>query len=255
MKRTKIIALVMFLVGIVVLSIGINSISAIAEESREAKDYTYAYWKTYYISHDLEEPKEAKLYVNGMYIKTSDIYVEKKNEVYLIGYDDLYRLFPEETEDIVFPSSNSVTRLRDWAKRYDYELHLLGKNVFLNNDGKMPVEVRSDGIRVNFSDQQPILEDNGCFIPVTSIAEVKGYDLKWDKKNNKIVITGNDKEVVLYPNSQVFWINGKQYEMDKPYILNNRILVSIYFISQVFHCSVSAEEENDVYIINLSSGW
>ena len=213
------------------------------------------YWKEVVDIDDLDEEKEAELYVNGMYIKTSDIYVSKESEVYLIGYDDLYRLFPEETEDIDFPSNHRVTNLKDWAKRYDYELHLLGENVFLNNDGRTPVEVRSDGIRVDFPDQQPILEDNGCFIPVASIAEVKGYEVKWDKKNNKIVITGNDKEVVLYPNSQVYWLNGREYEMDRPYVLNGRTLVSIYFISQVFQCSVSAEMENDVYIINLSSGW
>lgn len=208
---------------------------------------------------DLTEEKNAMVYVNGMYVATSDVYVSQDEGVYIVGFDDVYKIFPE-TKNMYLPFTNETTKMSEWASRYGYTLYQLREKVFLNNDGQTPVEVRVDGERINFPDQQPIIMDPGrTMIPVRSVAEVTEGNVTWDGENQRVIITRGSNKLILWLNNKTYWCNGYYYEMDiAPYVLNDRTMVPIVFIAQAFHCSVTTDwdgKDNNVFIVNLSSGW
>lgn len=206
---------------------------------------------------DIVEEKNCKVYVNGLYIATDDVYISQSEGIYLVGFNDIYKLFPNETKNMYLPFTDDTTYLKDWANKFGYKLTNVREKVFLNNNGRTPVEVRMEGTRIDFPDQQPIIVPPGrTMIPVKSVAQVTGCDVTWDGEHNRVIITKGNNKLILWIGNEKYWFNGYYYKMDvKPYILNGRTMVPIRFISEVFGYRISTSWENDVFIVNLSSGW
>lgn len=223
---------------------------------RENKLYIYTDEDVINIS-DIVEEKPCKVYVNGLYIATADVYISQSEGIYVVGFNDIYKMFPKETKNMYLPFTDETTYLKDWADRFGYKITNVREKVFLNNNGRTPVEVRMEGTRIDFPDQQPIIVPPGrTMIPVASVAKVTGCEVTWDGEHNRVIVTKDNNKLILWIGNESYWFNGHYYKMDvKPYILNGRTMVPIRFISEVFGYRISTSWENDVFIVNLSSGW
>lgn len=207
---------------------------------------------------DLTEEKPCELYVNGLYVKTDNAYVNAHGEVFLVGFEDVFKIFSKETANMYLPfNSTQETYLLDWCNRFDYKMTRIRDHVFINNNGQTPVEIRVNGCRVEFPDQQPVIVPPGrTMIPIASVAEVTGCSVTWDGQYQRVIIEKGNNKLILWIGDETYWFNGYYYEMDvKPYILNNRTMVPIAFISQVFQQTLTTHWEDGVFVIDLSSGW
>ena len=82
---------------------------------------------------DIVEGKNCKVYVNGLYIATDDVYISQSEGIYLVGFNDIYKLFPNETKNMYLPFTDDTTYLKDWANKFGYKLTNVREKVFLNN--------------------------------------------------------------------------------------------------------------------------
>lgn len=207
---------------------------------------------------DFIEEKPCDIYVNGLHVTTNKVYVNAEGSVYIVGFEDIFKIFSKETANMYLPfNSTQQTYLSDWCNRFGYKIARIREHVFINNDGQTPVEIRVNGNRVIFPDQQPIIVPPGrTMIPIASVAEVTGCTVTWDGQHQRVVIQKGNNKLILWIGDETYWFNGYYYEMDvKPYILNNRTMVPIAFISQVFQQTLTTHWDNGVFVINLSSGW
>lgn len=86
-------------------------------------------------SNNTDTTTMVAIYVNGT--KTSVSGKLKNGNVYLTdAYSDLRKIFPKETQGIIFPTQrNSEQLLSEWAKAFEYTQVLSGGNVYLSNTG------------------------------------------------------------------------------------------------------------------------
>ena len=129
-----------------------------------------------------------------------------------------------------------------------------GNRVYLNNDGNSPVEVVVNGHLIHFPDQQPIIIAPGrTMVPVRTIAEMLGFKVDWDTKQNCAVITQGNDTMYIYPGSTSYLFNGKYYTMDvQPVVLNGRTMVPLRFVAEAFGYTVNFHS-SDVFTVFLNS--
>lgn len=205
---------------------------------------------------DLIEEKQIQLYINGMAVETNDVYLSQEKGVYIVGFEDVFKIFPEETKNMYLPfNSTQETLLEDWCNRFGYTMNRMREHVFINNDGNTPVELRVDGIRVEFPDQQPVIVPPGrTMIPVAMVAETLGWSVDWDAQNQRVIIMKGNNTMILWFGYDTYWINGTYHEMDvKVYTERDRTMVPIAFIAEAFNQKLSFWMEDGVFIVDLST--
>ncbi len=80
-----------------------------------------------------------------------------------------------------------------------------------------------------------INSDNRTMVPVRFIAEALGLSVKWDGDKRQVIITGNDKQIVLTIDSNIAMVDGIPVKMDtKAIIVNNRTFVPLRFVAEAF---------------------
>ncbi len=204
---------------------------------------------------DLVEEKPVQIYSNGMSVETESVFLSQKG-VYLVGFEDLFKIFPTETASMYLPfNSTQETLLEDWCNRFGYTMSTMREHVFINNDGNTPVELRINGIRVEFPDQQPVIVPPGrTMIPVAFVAEALGWDVTWDSQNQRVIIMKGNNTMILWFGYDTYWINGTYHEMDvKVYTERDRTMVPIAFIAEAFNQKLSFWMEDGVFIVDLST--
>lgn len=135
-----------------------------------------------------------------------------------------------------------------------YQIISSGNRIYLNNDGGTPVEVVVDGELIHFPGQQPIIMKSGkVMMPIRKIAEMLGFNVDWDAKQNCAIITHGKNTMYIYPGDTRYLFNGKYYTMDiKPVVRNGKTLVSLPFIAERFGYSVDFESD-DILTVFLNS--
>lgn len=89
------------------------------------------------------------------------------------------------------------------------------------NDKKIELEV------------PPIIINKRTMVPLRFIVEGLGGTIYWNSINSSIKIKFSEKEILMWINSSVSYINGEKYILDTPpVILNGRTLVPIRFIAE-----------------------
>jgi hypothetical protein len=132
---------------------------------------------------------------------------------------------------------------------------LSGNRIYLNNDGNTPVEIVVDGHLIHFPDQQPIVmdPDGRAMVPVHTIAEMLGFKVDWDTKQNCTVIIQGENIMHIYPGNTSYLFNGHYYAMDiQPILLNGRTMVPICFVAEAFGYTVDFHS-GDVLTVFLNS--
>ncbi len=192
--------------------------------------------------YDDDEPfiNTVKVYRNGYYVS---------NAAYRFGSNDsnVYVNYPQtDSLKAIFgtvPSNANTTyqTLQQWATALGYKYYRYDDSVFINNDGRTPIIVMLNGERVNFPDQQPIVVDPGyTMIPVYSLGDMLGYDVKWVGGQAQQVNISNRSHVInLYIAYPYMRYDGKWLQMAvAPMISGNRTLVPARFVVEAFGLNI-----------------
>lgn len=88
------------------------------------------------------------------------------------------------------------------------------------------------------SDVKPEIKNNRTMVPLRVISENLGAKVLWS--GSKVVLTKSKVKVTLQLNSNMAVKNSKTVSLDvKPYLRNNRTMVPLRFIAEMFDCKVS----------------
>lgn len=114
------------------------------------------------------------------------------------------------------------------------------------------IAVTLNGNTLIFPDQSPLMQDGRAMIPLNTIFEALGAEVKWDKTTKTVTAVLNDQTFVLQIGSSAATVNGETLQMDTPSIIqNNRILVPLHFISDGLSLKVDWNSNNA--LVSLTS--
>ena len=96
--------------------------------------------------------------------------------------------------------------------------------------------VRNGVVTKRLMDVTPVLRNNRTMLPLRYVAEAIGADVKWDAKTRTATFTKDGLTAsVQVDGNEIVLSNGKTIKMDsKPLMLNNRVLVSVVNVANVF---------------------
>jgi Flp pilus assembly protein TadG len=81
----------------------------------------------------------------------------------------------------------------------------------------------------------PIKDNNRVMVPLRSIAEALGAEVRWDNRTNSVSLVRGELTVKLFPGSSVAFANDRPINLDAPAkIWQNRFMVPVRFVSEVF---------------------
>lgn len=195
-------------------------------------------------SHDGDDDPDpfistVRVYRNGRYVSSAAYtYTSNSSDVF-INYpqgESLKAIFGTAPQNIY-----AYTTLKQWAGAYGYYYYRYGNDVFINNDGKTPIIVMLNGERVEFTDQQPIVVDPGyTMIPVYSLGEMLGYDVKWvGGKAQQVDISNSRHQISLYIGSQYMRYDNQWLTMAvAPIVVGDRTLVPARFVVEAFGLNI-----------------
>ncbi len=98
----------------------------------------------------------------------------------------------------------------------------------------------------------PLIKNGRTMVPLRFVVEGFGGDIFWNDSDKSIKIKFQDKEIIMWINSNISYINNKKYILDAPpTIINNRTVVPIRFIAEALNSYVFWDpKEARVTIIN-----
>ncbi|MDU3010115.1 MAG: stalk domain-containing protein, partial [Peptoniphilus harei] len=96
--------------------------------------------------------------------------------------------------------------------------------------------VRNGVVTKRLMDVTPVIRNNRTMLPLRYVAEAIGADVKWDAKTRTATFTKDGLTAsIQVDGNEIVLSNGKTIKMDsKPLMLNNRILVSVVNVANVF---------------------
>lgn len=105
------------------------------------------------------------------------------------------------------------------------------------------------------NDVAPIVKNDRTMLPARFIAESLGAEVIWNGKKREVTIKGKNAKgedviILLYIDSDIAYINGKEVKLDSPaFIENGRTYTPIGFIAENLGASVAWIEEEQKIII------
>lgn len=105
-------------------------------------------------------------------------------------------------------------------------------------------------------DKLPYIEEDRTFVPIRFIAEALDVDdITWDNENKTAVLANDTKRIELTSGSNTAKVNGRVINLDAPInVYEGRTFVPVRFVSEVFECLVSWDQETySVLIDTLNS--
>jgi predicted secreted protein len=102
------------------------------------------------------------------------------------------------------------------------------------------IQIQVDGIDIA-SDTAPEITNNCTMVPVRVISEILGANVSWS--HSEVTISKSNMEVKLKLDDGTALINGETMPLDaKPYIKNNRTMVPLRFLAEMFGCNVDYKD-------------
>ncbi|MFD0711804.1 copper amine oxidase N-terminal domain-containing protein [Paenibacillus sp. GCM10027626] len=118
------------------------------------------------------------------------------------------------------------------------------------------VQVVVDGQNVVFPDEPPYADrkSNRILVPARFVSEKLGAKVKWNRKLNQITFSFKDKTVILTLGQNHAQVNGKAVTFDTPAVIkNNRTMIPLRFISEVFGAQVKWDAKRGVAVVTTSA--
>ncbi len=116
------------------------------------------------------------------------------------------------------------------------------------------MEVRINGVLVDFKDQKPVIKNGRTLVPFRAILEAMGADIQWDEVNRTVRATKDGIGMVLEIGNTTALIGTEKMEMDVPAeIINGRTMVPLRFVSEGLGYEVLFDDANkDLYKIDIN---
>lgn len=118
------------------------------------------------------------------------------------------------------------------------------------------VQIILDGNELKVSKDTKVTNVNGStMVPFRVIGENLGFDVKWEQKSQKVLISKDSKSIELIVNQKNATVNGKKLSLDNPPLLqNNIVVVPVRFVSEQMGIHVSWDGANQtVYLTTAAS--
>lgn len=111
------------------------------------------------------------------------------------------------------------------------------------------VTVKVNGFKVNFPDQQPVIQNDRTLVPVRFVAESLGYAVDWNSEEHTAVIDSG--RIIFYIGTNQAIVDGERMLLDvKSVLINNRTMVPLRIIAETLGCTVDWFECNRTVLIN-----
>lgn len=109
----------------------------------------------------------------------------------------------------------------------------------INAGAKTPVDIKINGEYI-YMENRPFVKDGRTYVPVRVICEaLKVHSVSWNGEKGSVTITTHDKNIKLYVNSKVAYVNNEKILLDDTaYIINNRVFVPVRFIGENLSANV-----------------
>ncbi|KHF31371.1 N-acetylmuramoyl-L-alanine amidase LytC precursor [Paenibacillus sp. P1XP2] len=103
------------------------------------------------------------------------------------------------------------------------------------------VHIFLDGSELNVSKDAKVTNVNGSImVPFRVIGENLGFDVKWEQKSKKVLISKDKTSMELAVNQKNATVNGKKVKLDTPPLLDKNIVsVPVRFVSEQMGLRVS----------------
>lgn len=88
-------------------------------------------------------------------------------------------------------------------------------------------------------DAAPQIINSRTMLPARFVAEALGADVQWDQAEQKVTITREDTEIVLYVDSDTAYINGEAAKLDSPaVVIGGRTYTPVRFVAEALGAKV-----------------
>jgi len=144
----------------------------------------------------------------------------------------------DKTLVIQIDSGHNVNEYDEKNNIYEKKIHIfkisslvlkiwIGNSIGYVNDKKIELET------------PPIIINKRTMVPLRFIIENFGGDIYWDSTDSSINIVFSEKEILMWINNRVAYINGEKYILDSPpIIINGRTLVPVRFVVEALGANV-----------------
>ena len=153
------------------------------------------------------------------------------------GYnpDNGYHIFPGGIVEHDYTPTHPVKTVVPEKTEYGTPVRDTLWYVFHINEYEYEV-VRNGVVTKRLMDVTPVLRNNRTMLPLRYVAEAIGADVKWDAKTRTATFTKDGLTAsIQVDGNEIVLSNGKTIKMDsKPLMLNNRVLVSVVNVANVF---------------------
>lgn len=106
-----------------------------------------------------------------------------------------------------------------------------------------------------YPDSAPIIKNSRTMVPVRSIFEYLGAAVAWDASRQKITISTDRTEIILYLNRTDAYVNGVPTTIDAaPFLSQGRTLVPVRFITETMGYQLLWNGQYSVVYIATDSG-
>lgn len=103
----------------------------------------------------------------------------------------------------------------------------------------IPITMYLNGSLIS-SDVEPYVSNKTIFIPIKAFTDTIGIDeVIFNQDDSSVTIVNDEKTIKLFIDEKRILVNGNEYFINsKPTLINNRTMVPLDFISEVFACNV-----------------
>ncbi|MFT9848632.1 copper amine oxidase N-terminal domain-containing protein [Aneurinibacillus sp. REN35] len=106
------------------------------------------------------------------------------------------------------------------------------------------ITVKING-KLILADQKPVNINGRVVVPLRSIFEALGADIKWDDAKKIVHAAKGNKKIKVKIGDQIAEINGKKVQLDqKAILLHDRSMVPVRFVSEALGANVEWDAKN-----------
>ncbi len=117
-----------------------------------------------------------------------------------------------------------------------------------HQDHFTPISVVLNEEQLHF-DVEPRLEDDQVYLPLRKVFETMGYLIQWDDELRRITIHGRERVMVLYPESELYSINGTVKRMEQLiFVEDGRSLVNLDFLQELALADEVKWDEEEAFL-------
>lgn len=180
----------------------------------------------------------------------------KMIQSYNFGQTVLNRIIEAKGDDWLSERINAAKYATNWQySTYgdaEYIEHVL--RYYHNDIEYLGAKVRINGKPVEFKDQYPLIDGNYTLIPVRGVSELLNADVDWEQNSMTATIKHNDKTIKITIGSDIAYVNGKAVKLEAAAkVLNDRTMVPLRFIMDVFDADVDWEQDTRTVLITYEN--